>query len=90
MDMLLPGFVSGLAIIVVLLQFDFKKVLGISLLVDIISTAGLAWLFIGTYSGMMSGIFGGLTVSLILALSKRFIGYKKLTLQGWRVFSPVW
>ena len=90
MDMFLPGLISGMGILVVLMQFDFRKVLGYSLLIDIASTGGLAWIFLGTFSGMMSGIFGGLTVSLVLAFSKKLLGYKKLTRGGWVSHPATW
>jgi len=85
--MFTAGILSGLGIIVILLQFDFKKVLGYSLMVDIGSTVGLSALFLGTYSGMMTGIVGGLTVTVVLAVSKMLFGYKKMTLHGWETYS---
>ena len=88
--MLLPGLLSGLGILVILMQFDFRKVLGYSLLIDIIATGGLTYIFMGTFSGMMTGIFGGLFVSLILAITKRFIGYKRLSFKGWIEHDPIW
>lgn len=83
MEFMLPGLISSIAILVVLLQFDFKKVLNFSLIIDVMATSGLAWIFSGTYSGMMSGIFGGLFLSLILFAAKKFSGYKRLTRKGW-------
>jgi hypothetical protein len=90
MEMVPAGIASALGILVILLQFDFRKVLGFSLYIDIITTGGLTWIFAGTFSGMMAAIFGGLTISLILAISKKMIGYKSLTISGWDTHPATW
>lgn len=90
MEFMLPGLISALGILVVLMQFDFRKVLYFSLVIDVVATGGLAWIFSGTYSGMMSGIFGGLFVSMFLAIVKKLIGYKKPTTKGWVQMPPEW
>lgn len=90
MDMLLPGILSGLGIIVILMQFDYRKVLGYALFFDIVSTCLLAYIFLGTYSGMMAGIAGGLFVSASLRISKKFLGYKKLSKKGWVLYPSTW
>ena len=90
MDMVPAGIASALGILVILLQFDFRKVLGYSLIIDVTATGGLAWIFAGTFSGMMAAIFGGLTLSLILAVSKKLLGYKTLTSSGWTQYPATW
>lgn len=84
MEMFLPGLISACAILVMLMQFDWQKVLGISLLIDVLSTILLAWMFSGTFSGMMTGIFGGLFITLVLYTCKQFMPYKRLTWRGWQ------
>jgi len=90
MSLILAGFLSGLGILVMLFQLNFKKVLGFSLIVDLIATVGLGVLFMGTFSGMIAGVVGGLTVTTVLAVSKKLVGYKKLGLKGWKTYTAKW
>ena len=77
--MLSAGLLTAMGIIFLLYKVGFKRVLGYDVLIDIVATIGLMYIFAGTYSGMMAGIVGGLFVSVVLLVAKKFMGYEKLT-----------
>lgn len=76
--MLSAGLLTALGIIFLLYKVGFKKVLGYDILVDIVATLGLMYIFAGTYSGMMAAIVGGLFISVVLIIAKQFVSYEKL------------
>jgi hypothetical protein len=77
--MLSAGLLTALGIIFLLYKVGFKRVLGYDVIVDIVATIGLMYIFAGTYSGMMAAIIGGLFISVVLIIAKRFVNYEKLT-----------
>lgn len=80
MEMVLAGAVSAAAMIFLLLKLDLKKVCGYDFFVDVGFTGLLAWMFAGTYSGMMAAIIGGAIVSIFLFFVKKLNGYSQLKL----------
>ena len=80
MEMVLAGTVSALAMIFLILKLDLKKVCGYDFFVDIGFTFLLAYMFSGTYSGMMAAIIGGTIVSIFLFFVKKVNGYSKLAI----------
>lgn len=85
--MLVEAVGSAAGVIALAYKLDIKKVLGYDAIVDIVATVGLAYLFQGTYSGMVVAMVAGLLVSLILSVLKRRLGYKKLRFEGRK---PTW
>ena len=77
--MLSAGLLTALGIVFLLYKVGFKWVLAYDVIVDIVATIGLMYIFAGTYSGMMAAIIGGLFISVILIIAKKFVGYEKLT-----------
>ena len=77
--MLSAGLLTALGIVFLLYKVGFKRVLGYDVIVDIVATIGLMYVFSGTYSGMMAAIIGGLFISVILIIAKKFVDYEKLT-----------
>lgn len=76
-----PGLLTALALIILIMKLrsdTIKKLLGFDIYLDLLATAVMLWAFAGTYAGMMAGIIGGLTFSIVLILLKRTLGYKKL------------
>ena len=65
-------------------KLDIRKVLGYEVVFDIAITGGLAYLFVGTYSGMAAAMLAGLIVSVALSLLRRRLGYKRLVLENWK------
>jgi len=77
--MLSAGLLTALGIVFLLYKVGFKRVLAYDVIVDIVATIGLMYVFSGTYSGMMAAIIGGLFISVVLIIAKRFVNYEKLT-----------
>ena len=63
---------------------NIRKLLGYSAAVDIGFTVLMFCMFMGTFSGIVAGAFGGLFMSLSLYVLKYMIGYEKLTVRGWK------
>jgi hypothetical protein len=91
--MLEAGFLTAIGIIWLMCRFDLRKIAGYAAQVDITISAGLAFIFVGTYAGMVTGILAGVFVSLFLTIIRRAAGYKRLQmarLPGERVAKPRW
>jgi len=84
--MLSAGLLTALGIVFLLYKVGFNKILGYDVIVDIVATIGLMYIFSGTYSGMMAAIIGGLFISVVLIIAKQFINYEKLSC-GWVPFA---
>mgnify|MGYP000695652793 CR=1 FL=1 len=78
MEMVLAGIVSASAMIFLLMKLPLKRVCGYDFFVDIGFTFTLAYMFSGTYAGMMAAIIGGAIVSIFLFFVKKINGYEKL------------
>ena len=77
--MLSAGLLTAMGIVFLLYKVGCNKILGYDVIVDIVATLGLMYIFAGTYSGMMAAIIGGLFISVILIIAKKFVSYEKLT-----------
>jgi hypothetical protein len=75
-EFLMLGLVVGVAFIFILLKLPQRKVAGGGLSLDIIITATLAIIFMGTFAGMAVGIVGGAVVSIYLYITKIAVGNK--------------
>ena len=51
---LAPSLITVASVLVVLMRFDIRKVLGYATLFDIVFTIGLMVAFAGTFTGMMT------------------------------------
>lgn len=72
MEILLFGLIAAMAYLITLTRaIGWDKVLKHSVKVDIVGTVLLAYLFSGTYSGMMVGIFSGFLIAIFLTACKR-------------------
>ena len=77
--MLSAGLLTALGIIFLLYKVGFRHILAYDVIVDILATIGLMYIFAGTYSGMMAAIIGGLFISIVLIMAKYFVNYQKLS-----------
>jgi len=59
-----------------------RKLLGYSAIVDISFTVLMFCMFMGTFSGIVAGAFGGMFMTLTLYVLKYSIGYKRLERRG--------
>lgn len=74
MDVLLMGFLTSMAFIILMFKMGLPKFLRFNWQTDIIVSGILAALFFGTMSGMLIGIIAGIFVSLFLSAAKSVSG----------------
>jgi hypothetical protein len=78
--MLEGGLITAIGVIWILSRMNLKRVAGYALAWDVFITGGLTWLFIGTYAGMVTGMFAGVIVSVFLTGVKKTLGAERLKL----------
>ncbi len=78
--MLEAGLLTSIGVIWILSRMNLKRVAGYALAWDVGLTAGLTFLFIGTYAGMVTGMLAGLIVSVFLTGVKKTVGAERLGL----------
>lgn len=83
------GIIVLIATIVVMMKLPtwlLRRLLWAEVIIDILATLSFISIFAGTYSGLMAAVVAGLAFSLVLAVTKKIVGYEKLTLtsMGWR------
>ena len=80
------------ALYALFLKIDIYKVVGYDVIVDVLLTVGLTLLFMGTYSGAAAAMTAGFILSIVLRLTRLFIGYKRLVRRGgrfvWYYYEP--
>ena len=67
----------ALGFLIVMYKMGIKKVLAYDLYVDVGLTILLMMIFSGSFSGMVVALIGGLALSIILLILRKFIGYTK-------------
>lgn len=91
--MIEAGLITALGVIWILSRMNLKRVAGYALFWDVAISGLLAFLFIGTYAGMMTGILAGVVVSLFLTMVKKTAGAERIRLvryQGETFAKPRW
>jgi len=84
------GVLTAISVYAVLLFFDIRKVAGYHVWVDILFSVLLVLVYAGTFSGMITAFAGGLTLTILLVLTKHTIGYAKWYRRyGWRYFAGI-
>ena len=96
--MILAGILTAAAFLIMLYKLNIKRILQYDLLVDVVITFFLMWIFAGTFAGMMAAIIGGLMVSIVLVVLKRIIPRQKFGVLktnsfpyrrlGWKTINP--
>ena len=76
--MLLAGVIAAAGLLFLVFKLGIRKVLGYDILFDILISAVLMASLAGTYACMMSALFGGLLVSVVLFIMKRTMHHQKL------------
>ena len=76
--MLEAGLITAIGIIWLLCRFPLKRVAGYRRSLDIIISGGLAWLFVGTFAGMVTGLLAGVVVSAFLTIIAKVAGEEHL------------
>ncbi len=89
--MLFSGILTAVGLVAITAKFSrsfLEKILGYDWAIDLMVTLGLPILFYGTYSGMMTAVITGLSISFILWIAKNLIGYQKYeVVEGKRVWN---
>jgi hypothetical protein len=76
--MLEAGLITAIGVIWLLSWMNLRRVAGYGFAWDIIITFVLTWLFIGTYAGMVTGMFAAAIVSVFLRLIRKVAGAERL------------
>jgi hypothetical protein len=93
MDMLFQGFIAAATILWLLSYIGLRRVFAYNWFWDVVITLSLIIMFSGSYAGMMTGLIGGILVSLFLRFGRKFLGVERLTLRrryGRIIPSLVW
>lgn len=78
--MLEAGVITAIGVIWLLSWMNLKRVAGYGFAWDIVITVILTWLFVGTYAGMVTGMFAAAIVSVFLRLIKKVAGAQRIVL----------
>ena len=84
-DLISAGIIAAIAMIFLFFKLDIRKVLGYDAFIDIAFTTLLAYLFAGTFSGMVAALIGGALLSVFLLIAKKVLGYKRLVFENRRL-----
>jgi hypothetical protein len=82
MTILIMGGLTALGIFIIMMRIGITKFTGYMAGTEMMLFALLAFLFIGTMSGMMIGMVAGIALSIGLWVSKKLFGAKKLKRRG--------
>lgn len=78
--MLEAGLLTAVGICWILSRFNLKRVAGYAITWDVGLFVLLTWMFVGTYAGMVTGMFAGVLVSAFITGVKRTVGAERLKL----------
>ena len=81
MDMLFQGFIAAATVLWLLSYMGFRRVFAYNWFWDVAITVALVYMFSGSYAGMMTGVIGGILVSLFLRVGRHLFGTEKLVLR---------
>jgi hypothetical protein len=80
MDMFTQGFIAAATVLYLFSYFNIRRILGFALIIDIVVTGGLIYMFAGSYAGMMTGVIAGLIVSMSLRIGRTLVGVERPTI----------
>ena len=85
MTIVIGGVVAAAAILFLVFKFGkVRRVLAFDVPIDILSTVALTFMLAGTFVGMMTALFAGAIISIVLFTMKKSIGHDKMTVKGWK------
>lgn len=67
------GFLTALAVCIIMWKINLQFFAMFHWQADLLVSAGLAILFMGTFSGIMTAAIAGIFVSIFLSLARRFV-----------------
>jgi len=74
MEILIMGFLTAMAFIILMIKIGLPKFVRFGWQSDILISGLIATLFFGTMGGMLIGIIAGIFVSLFLSMAKSVFG----------------
>ena len=93
MDMLIQGLIAAGTVLWLLSYIGFRRVFAFNWFWDIAITLTLVLMFSGSYAGMMTGVIGGIIVSMFLRFGRALLGSERPALRrryGRIIPSLVW
>lgn len=91
--MIEAGIISAIGVIWILSRMNLRRIAGYAMFWDVVVSFTLAFIFIGTYAGMMTGLLAGVIVSAFLTVVGRTAGKERLKLrrkEGEVIAKPRW
>lgn len=86
----IAGTLMGVGVLLHFWKMGIKRVLGYDLVFDLFLSIMLTVVFHGTQGGMMLAIIAGITISIVLRVTRWFIGYETIGIVYVRVkFLPM-
>jgi ABC-type microcin C transport system permease subunit YejB len=84
------GFLSALALVIIMARLDIRKFMGYPVIVDIAGSVLFAVLFAGTLTGMMVAVIAALTLSAIIYIVRLVVGYERFNFKtrSWAFHPP--
>lgn len=79
------GILSAFAVLVVMARMNLKRFMGYPVACDIVVTLLLTLILMGSFSGMVAAIIGGLAFSGLVTLYRRLFGYERLVRTGFKL-----
>lgn len=76
--LIITGILTALGFWIILLKLNIRKVLNFEIGIDVMFTVGMVMFLAGTFSGIMTGVIAGITLSILLYLSKKIWGVQRL------------
>ena len=77
MDMITQGIFTAAMILWLLSYFGWRRVFAFAGVFDITITLTMMYMFKGSYAGMMTGVFAGVIVSMVLKFGGRVFGTER-------------
>lgn len=77
MDMLTQGLIAAITIVWLLSYVKLRRVFAFAPVVDAACTGLLIFMFSGSYAGMMTGVIGGMLISVFLRAGRSVAGTER-------------
>lgn len=84
MEVIYAGIVSAVALLFIFHKIGIKRICGYDVFIDVGATVLLAYIYSGTYSGMLAAVIGGAIISVYLWWAGAYFGQERLTMEGWK------
>lgn len=85
------GVLTAIPVFILLCFLDIRKVVGYHIIVDVAFSIAMIVVYAGTFSGMVTAFFGGLTLTFLLYATKLILGYATWhSGLGWRYYPGIW